>query len=541
MDVDQIQAGAQFPTVVRRALDEADVLLAVIGQHWLTLTAENGGRRIDQPDDWVAEEIGIALRRGTPIVPVLFDGARMPGRDDLPPALVDFANWQALRISHESFGPDSERLIETIERVVSAVEPETVNLWEDPDYPQARGAFLQGLWPLAIEGFERVLRRHPRQPHVKEQMAEAKRKQHLLDLDAAADRAAQAGRWQAAVDSLKEIDALQPSDEVKDRLAQAQLRLRLTELQNDVRALAKNGNWKAVLAADAELTRLEPKAGDPEGLATKARAELLEEDLAASYARGVRQLDQRDWTEAEGTFRALLDRRAGYRDAEGLLALARRKGKPEEQPEPPPKPLARKPVAKESASLPRDVAQPATPNPEASGRVATTAAQHGSKKYGWAILLTFGGILVAVAIIALALSLQHWNANPTDLLLSHLPVTERSTCKSVAASEGERAAVTCATGSYKLWEDGADARRSLHSRLYSSSEGDCLRPPGHSGASQDWSKDGMSGALTCDYGAEYSVTWSIDQLGITGTFTGDSSTLYKDVLSKALKIRDQVN
>jgi hypothetical protein len=178
----------------------------------------------------VAEEIGIALRRGTPIIPVLFDGARMPGRDDLPPVLVDFANWQALRIAHESFGADSERLIETIHRVVSAVESDTVNLWEDPDYPQARGAFLQELWPAAIEGFERVLRRHPRQPNVKEQLEEARRQLNLLDLEAAADRAAQAGHWGEAVDKLKAIDALQASDEVKDRLAQALRRLRISEL-----------------------------------------------------------------------------------------------------------------------------------------------------------------------------------------------------------------------------------------------------------------------------------------------------------------------
>ena len=289
MDVDQIQAGAQFPAVVRKALDEADVLVAVIGLRWLTLTAENGGRRIDQPDDWVAEEIGIALRRGTPMIPVLVDGAHMPGRDELPPALADLANWQALRIAHESFGADSERLIETIERVVSAAKPETVNLWEDPDYPQARGAFLQGLWPAAIEGFERVLRRHPRQQHVVEQLEQARRSQHLLDLDATAESATDAGRWQEVVDTLKAIDALQPSDEVKDRLTQAQLNLRINELQNDVRALAKTGNWKAVLAADAELARLDADAADPDGLATKARAELLEAELAASYARAVKQ------------------------------------------------------------------------------------------------------------------------------------------------------------------------------------------------------------------------------------------------------------
>jgi tetratricopeptide (TPR) repeat protein len=371
MDVDQIQGGALFPAVVRKALNEADVLLAVIGSQWLSLSAENGGRRIDQPGDWVAVEIGTALQRGTPVVPVLVDGALMPGRDELPPALADLPNRQAMRIAHESFGTDSERLIDTIQGIVGAVKPEPVNLWEDPDYPQARGAFLQGLWPAAIEGFERVLHRHPRHRQVVEQLEEARRKQNLLDLDAAAEDAAQAERWREAVDNLKALDALQPSDEVKDRLAEAQLRLRITELQNDVRALANTGNWKAVLAADGELARLDPQAGDLDGLATKARAELLDADLAASYAKGVEQLDEHDWAGAEATFGALLDRQVRYRDAEGLLELARCKGKPEEELEPPAQPPASKPVATDSAILRGEAylisGRLATPNGNATG------------------------------------------------------------------------------------------------------------------------------------------------------------------------------
>ena len=71
-----------------------------------------------------------------------------------------------------------------------------------------------------------MLRRHARQPHVVEQLEQARRNQRLLDLDATAERATQAGRWQEAVDALEGIDALQPSDDIKDRLAQAQLRLR---------------------------------------------------------------------------------------------------------------------------------------------------------------------------------------------------------------------------------------------------------------------------------------------------------------------------
>ena len=118
MDVDRIRPGADFTKVVREAVDQTDVLLAVIGSQWLTLSAANGGRRIDQPDDWVAEEIGTALRRGTPVIPVLLDGAPMPTRGELPQALVDLANRQAMKITHESFAPDCTRLILTIEDIV---------------------------------------------------------------------------------------------------------------------------------------------------------------------------------------------------------------------------------------------------------------------------------------------------------------------------------------------------------------------------------------------------------------------------------------
>jgi TIR domain len=349
MDVDQIQGGAVFPAVVRKAVDEADVLLAVIGSEWLTLTAASGGRRIDQAGDWVAEEIGSALRRGTPVIPVLVDGARMPSSDELPPALADLPNRQAMRIAHESFAADSARLIQTIESMVSEAKPEDVNLWDDPDYPRARGAFLQGLWPQAIEGFERVLRRHARQPHVVEQLEQARRNQHLLDLDATAERATEAGRWQEVVDALEGMVALQPSDDIKDRLAQAQLRLRVNELQNDIRALAKTGAWAAVLAADTELAGLEPGAADPDGLTTKARAELLQAELAASYAEGIQRLGEGNWAAAEAIFRALLDRQPSYRDVQALLALAERKGRPEEKREPPPEPAATKPVTTDSA------------------------------------------------------------------------------------------------------------------------------------------------------------------------------------------------
>jgi tetratricopeptide (TPR) repeat protein len=193
-------------------------------------------------------------------------------------------------------------------------------------------------------------------------LEQARRNQHLLDLDATAERATEAGRWQEVVDALEAIVALQPSDDINDRLAQARLRLRVNELQNDVRALAKTGAWAAVLAADTELARLEPGAGDPDGLTTKARAELLQAELTASYAEGIQRLDEGNWAAAEAIFRALLDRQPSYRDVQALLALAERKGRPEEKREPPPEPAATKPVTTDSAILRGKGGQLARPN-----------------------------------------------------------------------------------------------------------------------------------------------------------------------------------
>jgi PASTA domain-containing protein len=124
-------------------------------------------------------------------------------------------------------------------------------------------------------------------------------------------------RWQEVIEALEAINALQPSDDVNDRLAEARRKLRITELQNVVRVYAANRNWKAVLAADNELTQLDPEAGDPDSLASKARAELLDAELAASRAQGVKHLEEHGWTDAdEATFRVLLQRRASYREAE---------------------------------------------------------------------------------------------------------------------------------------------------------------------------------------------------------------------------------
>ncbi len=61
-------------------------MVVVIGPDWLTVANERG-RRLDDPDDHVRQEIEAALRSGLPLIPALVGGAPVPPVDALPQSL----------------------------------------------------------------------------------------------------------------------------------------------------------------------------------------------------------------------------------------------------------------------------------------------------------------------------------------------------------------------------------------------------------------------------------------------------------------------
>ena len=141
MDVDSVPPGSDFVSALGEAVDRADVVVAVIGPSWLSARDESGARRIDHPDDWVAAEISAALNRGIPVIPVLVDGARMPGRTELPPSLYGFADRQAISMTHESFSSDCTRLEEVLHTLTRRTQPSPreAELGEGADGPRAPG------------------------------------------------------------------------------------------------------------------------------------------------------------------------------------------------------------------------------------------------------------------------------------------------------------------------------------------------------------------------------------------------------------------
>ena len=91
-DVDSIGYGDRFAEEIDREVSACDVMIAVIGPHWQTLTGTDGVPRILAKRDYVRREIATALRSAKRLIPVLVGGAvKMPDAATLPPDLAALA------------------------------------------------------------------------------------------------------------------------------------------------------------------------------------------------------------------------------------------------------------------------------------------------------------------------------------------------------------------------------------------------------------------------------------------------------------------
>ena len=125
-DVDTIPVGLDFHGFLNEAVVQCDVLLAVIGDHWLNMRDEKGQRRIDNPDDFVHIEIEAALSRNIPVIPVLLGRAAVPKPQELPPTLKELSRRQATEVRHgRDFRSHLERLIRDIEQAFSVAKQQS--------------------------------------------------------------------------------------------------------------------------------------------------------------------------------------------------------------------------------------------------------------------------------------------------------------------------------------------------------------------------------------------------------------------------------
>ncbi len=116
MDIDTIEPGEDFVTVIENAVGSCDILIAIIGQNWIS---SSGAGRLDNPSDFVRIEIATALRRDIRVIPVLVQRASMPKPQDLPEELLKLTRRNAVELSDVRWQSDVDQLISVMERVLA--------------------------------------------------------------------------------------------------------------------------------------------------------------------------------------------------------------------------------------------------------------------------------------------------------------------------------------------------------------------------------------------------------------------------------------
>jgi TIR domain-containing protein len=113
-DIEDIEKGAKFGDAIDSTVESADALVVLIGPEWLDARNAEGGRRLDDEDDWVAREIAAACRRDLRVFPVLIEGTSMPRAEELPESIRPLAGYNAMSIADSRWRHDVTRLAKVI-------------------------------------------------------------------------------------------------------------------------------------------------------------------------------------------------------------------------------------------------------------------------------------------------------------------------------------------------------------------------------------------------------------------------------------------
>lgn len=118
MDIDDIPLGVNFRVYIDQQVSTSDIVLAVIGDHWLDSTDPEGNLRLHNPSDFVRLELEAALKQGIKLIPVFIGGVQAIPASKLPESLQELPMLNATRIRRgKDFLPDVERLIRGIQRI----------------------------------------------------------------------------------------------------------------------------------------------------------------------------------------------------------------------------------------------------------------------------------------------------------------------------------------------------------------------------------------------------------------------------------------
>lgn len=106
-----LNPGDSWPDTLKKGVERAQIVLVLIADKtkWLGMGDET--RRIDDPGDWVRQEVETALANSaTLVIPVLFNKAELPSDKALPDSIKNLRNRQSFSIDEKNWERDVDPL-----------------------------------------------------------------------------------------------------------------------------------------------------------------------------------------------------------------------------------------------------------------------------------------------------------------------------------------------------------------------------------------------------------------------------------------------
>jgi TIR domain-containing protein len=152
IDVDTLRLGSPFADEIARAVSSCDVVIALIGRGWLVAAGPGGGRRLDDPGDYVRLEIETALAAGVVVVPVCVQGARIPGPREVPETLAAMTQRHGFELRDASWRDDVASLVRRLESSAEPTDQSDANKrWSLPLAAKSGLDLIRRLPPLEWE------------------------------------------------------------------------------------------------------------------------------------------------------------------------------------------------------------------------------------------------------------------------------------------------------------------------------------------------------------------------------------------------------
>jgi hypothetical protein len=118
-DIENNDPYADFGQRLDKVVASSAAFLAIVSDRWLVDRNPAGKRPIGVPRDWVQREVETALRRpDVLVIPVLVEGAIMPGEHEMPYSIRSLVMHNPMRLSDAAWDDQVDQLIVALEQVV---------------------------------------------------------------------------------------------------------------------------------------------------------------------------------------------------------------------------------------------------------------------------------------------------------------------------------------------------------------------------------------------------------------------------------------